>query len=127
MKGYLIDVTNKENYVYGTVEFEEKLSNLYELINCRLIDIVRDVNINGVTCDIVVDDEGLLTDNPIPTAVCLNVENYRLYGNLLIVRSNAEGGMEGLSNFEASTIEKWIHVLTDPSGIFPRLAFEINR
>ena len=56
MKAILIDVKTQE---IKEVEHDGKLQNIYDLIDCRTIDIVRIDDVNGI----FVDDEGLLKDN----------------------------------------------------------------
>ena len=57
---------------YEVKEIQSSLPSYYKEIGCNLIDVVRDVNIGKSVLDIIVDDEGLLKDNPIASAVCVN-------------------------------------------------------
>ena len=56
MKAILIDVKTQE---IKEGDHDGKLQNIYDLIDCRTIDIVRIDDVNGI----FVDDEGLLKDN----------------------------------------------------------------
>jgi len=68
MKGYLIDVHNGRHGGVEINDSESHLEQFYRLIDCRCIDIaVR--KIGGRPYNIVVDDEGLLVDDPIVSAI----------------------------------------------------------
>ena len=56
MKAILIDVKTQE---VKEVECGNNLQNIYDLIDCRLIDIVGIDDVNSI----FVDDEGILKDN----------------------------------------------------------------
>ena len=56
MKAILIDVKTQE---IKEVEHDNTLQNIYDLIDCRLIDIVSIDDVNSI----FVDDEGILKDN----------------------------------------------------------------
>ena len=56
VKAILIDVKNQE---VKEVEHDNTLQNIYDLIDCRVFDIVRIDNVNSI----FVDDEGILKDN----------------------------------------------------------------
>ena len=56
MKAILIDVKTQE---IKEVEHDNKIQNIYDLIDCRAFDVVRIDDVNGI----FVDDEGILKDN----------------------------------------------------------------
>ena len=76
------------------IETEDKLENYYNLIGCDLIDITtRDIN--GAPYAIVCDDEGLLKNAPIVTAVTADGRP-ALVGGLVILKDGDEGELTGL-------------------------------
>ena len=56
MKAILIDVKNQE---IKEIEHDNTLENIYNLIDCRVFDVVRIDDVNSI----FVDDEGLLQQN----------------------------------------------------------------
>lgn len=87
IKGILIDVNDGGKF--KEVVLENKLENIYELLKCNSIDIVT-AKIGNSYCDIICDDEGLLKNGNILSAMNES-KDYLLVGNLLITGSN-EGG-----------------------------------
>lgn len=79
------------------IETSTDLDTLYKLLNCRCIDITyryigkkdarRKEQLPGTYVDVLIvcDDEGLLIDNPIPSAIDSN-NKIQLCGNLLILK-----------------------------------------
>lgn len=84
------------------VQFEPKLEWYYKHLECQYIDIAER-EIGGVIYDIICDDEGLLVENPIPTA-CDHNGRPMLFGNLLICHHDDEGNETGLTEEEAENI-----------------------
>lgn len=81
MIGFLIDVNGNST---GLVEIKDgnHLKQFYDLIGCRCIDItVRKVG--GKPYNIVLDDEGLLVDNPTFSAIDSEMHSM-LAGNLIL-------------------------------------------
>lgn len=100
---FLIDVINKQ----VKLVFADDLGEFYEYIQCRCIDIVRR-KIGGREFEIIVDDEGLLVDNPIVSALDKSLEAM-LVGNLLIAGSEViEGELTGLKDEDIEHIRKYI-------------------
>lgn len=100
---YLIDVINKQ----VKLVFADDLGEFYEYIQCRCIDIVRR-KIGGREFEIIIDDEGLLVDKPIVSAVDKNLHEM-LVGNLLIAGSEViEGELTGLKDEDIDHIRKHI-------------------
>ena len=83
MKAILIDVKTQE---IKEVEHDGKLQNIYDLIDCRTIDIVRIDDVNGI----FVDDEGILKDN-LYFEYSGSENVFKLAGNGLILGVNDEG------------------------------------
>ena len=83
MKAILIDVKTQE---IKEVEHDGKLQNIYDLIDCRTIDIVRIDDVNGI----FVDDEGLLKDN-LYFEYSGSENVFKLAGNGLILGVDDEG------------------------------------
>ena len=86
MKMLLLDV---ENNKLEMVEVDG-LEDYYKYLNCRCIDIVRR-KIGDVEVEIVCDDEGMLIDNPKPSAIDITGA-VALFGNLLIEGGNVIDG-----------------------------------
>ena len=83
MKAILIDVKTQE---IKEVEHDGKLQNIYDLIDCRTIDIVRVDDVNSI----FVDDEGILKDN-LYFEYSGSENVFKLAGNGLILGVNDEG------------------------------------
>lgn len=112
--GWLIDLKNGKSC---TVEFEDSLENLYQLCNCETIDItVR--KIGRFEYDITCDDEGLLMENPIPTAFD-SQRNPMLYGNLLLTNHDDEGSLTSLKEEQIADLKKHLgtYVLDDGESV----------
>lgn len=58
------------------------LDDFYRLLNCRCIDVIYR-KIGDTECTLIVDDEGLLKDNPIVSAIDVSGTPC-LVGNILI-------------------------------------------
>lgn len=86
VRGILIDVSG--NKVEEREVEECNLDDLYGILNCNTIDIVVRT-IGGKPFDIVCDDEGLLKENPIVTAIS-EKGDYMLVGNLFICNHNKD-------------------------------------
>ena len=99
MKTVFIDVLNQK---VKTLDIENELEVFYELINCRTIDMTMR-KIGGKPYVIICDDEGLLTDAPILSAVNHNLEPM-LVGNLIIVNNGKNGDITGLTEEDIKSI-----------------------
>ena len=93
-------VNPKECCVIKT-EIPADLSGYYEAIDCDCIDIVTRT-INGKPFTIICDDEGLLKENPVPSAIDKN-ENTMLVGNIFVCNSDGEN-LASLSEEEAKFV-----------------------
>lgn len=94
--------------VDGVIEekvIKNDLDTLYEEIGCRFIDVaVR--KIGNKDFDLIVDDEGLLKENPICTCVSLHYRwaKPQLVGNVIICNHNEEGEFTSLTKEEIEMI-----------------------
>ena len=131
MKMLLLEVSaDRENKIANistrAVEFPESMSSMdrlyeyYRMLNCRCIDI-REVFINDKPFDLIVDDEGLLVENPVPTFY-LEDEDSAIAGNILFAHCDEEGETVGLDDEEIPMLQgylsenieklkKWMHSL----------------
>ena len=119
MKMLMLDVVNKD------VKMVEAngLDDYYKLIGCRCIDIIHR-RIGDVEVEIVLDDEGLLVENPKVSAI--NVDGTPvLFGNLLIAsgRVTDEGELTELTEEEVDEIMDNVatittSVYTEPYPVF---------
>ena len=107
MKAYLLDV---ENRVHKAVEIDDsdRLNEYYRLLNCSRIDITSR-NVGGIEYDIIADDEGMLKENPIVSA--LDPEGQpALVGNLLFCKYDGEGGETSLSDDDIAHLESLVRL-----------------
>lgn len=86
MKYLLIDVINNDVRLVEA----NGLDDFYKLLNCRCIDIVRR-KIGDIDCNLIVDDEGLLIDNPIVSAIDVSGTPC-LFGNILVASGRTVDG-----------------------------------
>ena len=110
MKMLLLDVyNNKVSIVNAT-----GLDDYYKHLGCRCIDIVRR-KIGDIEVEIIVDDEGLLVENPKPSAIGANGE-IMLVGNLLIASGKViDGELTGLKKKELENILNYFGEITIPT------------
>lgn len=86
MKYLLIDVINNDVRLVEA----NGLDDFYKLLNCRCIDITRR-KIGDIDCNLIVDDEGLLIDNPIVSAIDVSGTPC-LFGNILVASGRTVDG-----------------------------------
>lgn len=114
IKAFLLDTENK---TASEVDIEPSLAKYYELLHCDCIDIVER-KVDGKIFDIICDDEGLMGDAPVISAIDGNSEPM-LVGSLLFVHHNGEGETTGITSEECAHILRSVrHVRTrnDPDG-----------
>lgn len=114
IKCFLVDIKDKSA---KEIDFEPSLKKYYELLNCDTIDIVTR-SVGGQTFDVICDDEGLMVDKPVISAVDSKMEAM-LVGSLLFAHHNAEGETTGLTHEECQHLLGHVrHVTTrnDPEG-----------
>ena len=100
MKMLMLDVENKD---VKMVEAND-LADYYRLIGCRTIDIIHR-RIGDVEVEIVLDDEGVLVENPKPSGISVD-GTPMLFGNLLIAsgRVTEDGELTELTEEEIDEI-----------------------
>ncbi len=107
MKTILLDTEGN----LSVLDFESTLENYYSLLKCHTIDMVRR-SIAGQHFTIVCDDEGLMIDDPIPTAVYAD-GSIAFCGNIMIegMPDNC-GNSTGLSDEDITWIKKSVEELS---------------
>lgn len=106
MKSLLLDTVKKE-----IRQVDPKgLQDYYELLGCDCIDIVTR-KIGHQYYDIVCDDEGLLKDDPIISAID-DLGRVMLVGSLIICGlADNEGELTDLSDRDIPYIKKRVHIM----------------
>lgn len=87
---------------FEIVDFVDNLDWMYETINCETVDIIhREIGFSKISFSIICDDEGLLKDNQIISAISPRT-NEKLVGNLIIVSADTDedGNLIGLTDAE---------------------------
>ena len=93
------------------VEIPNDIDKFYEIIGCRCIDIAtRRIGEKKKYYDIIVDDEGLLVDNPRVSAIDSNLKAM-LVGNLIITNYNDEGETTTLTNEDIAYLSQYVEKL----------------
>lgn len=116
MKTILVDVYDRS---VKPVDVEDKLSEFYRLLRCGTIDITQR-EIGGKVFDVMCDDEGLLTDNPIVSAFDSD-GRMALVGNLMFFHTDGEGNLVGLTDNESAHLlacAEW-HINLEDGSITP--------
>ena len=100
MKMLLLDVVNKDVKMVEA----NALADYYRLIGCEYVDIIHR-RIGDVEVEIVLDDEGLLVEDPKPSGISVD-GSVMLWGNLLITsgRVTDEGELTELTEEEIDDI-----------------------
>ena len=119
MKMLMLDVVNKD------VKMVEAngLGDYYKLIGCEYVDIIHRW-IGDVEVEIVLDDEGVLVENPKPSGISVDGTPV-LFGNLLIAsgRVTDDGELTELTEEEVDEIMDNVatittSVYTEPYPVF---------
>ena len=100
MKMLLLDVVNKDVRMVEANTLDE----YYRLIGCDYVDIIHR-RIGDVEVEIVLDDEGLLVEDPKPSGISVD-GSIMLWGNLLIAsgRVTDDGELTELTEEEVDEI-----------------------
>ena len=108
MKYLLLDVKNREVKIVEA----NSLDDYYKIIGCRTIDIVSRT-IGDIRVEIVIDDEGVLVNNPKVSAIDID-GTPMLYGNLLIAsgRVTDDGELTELTKDEVAELMNNIATIT---------------
>ena len=119
MKMLMLDVVNKNIKMVEA----NTLADYYKLIGCRCMDIIHR-KIGDVEVEIVLDDEGLLVENPKPSAISVDGTPV-LFGNLLIVsgRVTDDGELTELTKEEVDEIMDNVATITTSVYTEPYPAF----
>ena len=119
MKMLMLDVVNKD------VKMVEAngLDDYYKLIGCNYVDIIHR-RIGDVEVEIVLDDEGLLVENPKPSGISID-GTPMLFGNLLIAsgRVTDDGELTELTKAEVDKIMENVATITTSVYTEPYPAF----
>ena len=96
-------------------EIEDSLEVFYDIIGCDLIDItVREVK--GIALDFIVDDEGLLKDDPVARAISLSHPSTDvLVGNIIVSQANEEGEQISLTDKEVEAVISRMGIACNPA------------
>ena len=86
------------------IETGNTLQALRKIISCDLVTCTE-INVGGNFYDVWSDDEGMLTDKPIPT-LYLN-DNLVLFGNLVFA-TNTDGETTGLDDADIAILLKFL-------------------
>lgn len=98
--GYFLDPTNPR--ASGVRTIPATLEAYYDLLGCSCIDIVSR-KIGTRNFDIVCDDEALLRDDPIPSAVSHGLDPV-LYGALFVAKFDGVDDLTSLTDDDAEYI-----------------------
>lgn len=112
MKRLLLDVENKNVKMVEA----NTLADYYKLIGCRCIDIIHR-RIGDVEVEIVLDDEGLLVENPKPSGISVDGTPV-LFGNLLIASGRVTDDSELTELTEEEVDEIMDNVATITTSIY---------
>ena len=119
MKMLMLDVVNKD------VKMVEAngLADYYKLIGCDYVDIIHRW-IGDVEVEIVLDDEGVLVENPKPSGISVDGTPV-LFGNLLIAsgRVTDDGELTELTEEEVDEIMDNVATITTSVYTEPYPAF----
>lgn len=99
--GVFLDAKNGEAKV---ITVPDKLEEYYKMLDCETIDIVTR-KINHVPFSIICDDEALLRERPIVSAVDANLQAM-LFGNLFVVSAGVteDGDLISISDKDAALV-----------------------
>ena len=106
MRALLLDTVNKQTKEVNP----QGLQDYYEMIGCDCIDIVSR-RIGKKRYEIICDDEGLLTDDPLISAID-DMGQVMLVGSLIICGlANSEGDLTELSDSDIKYIRNRVVAL----------------
>lgn len=112
IKGFLVHV---DRNIVQEVTVIDELDFYYDLLDCDMIDIVTR-SIGERECTIICDDEGLLKSFPKNSAVN-GVGDVMFVGNLLIVNSDKNGVLTGLSKNDVEYLRQYVRTII--TGKYP--------
>jgi hypothetical protein len=100
IRGYLFSTDSK---LTGEVVIEKSLQGYYKALDCSTIDVVH-ATIGDREYDIICDDEGLLKQDYILTAINPAM-NTALSGNILVVKFDGGEDFESINDEDVINIE----------------------
>ncbi len=103
LTGVLIDVSSGLPVIKDGSFDANDFKSLYPLLNCRVFTIATR-KIGGKYFDIYLDDEGLLKDGNIVSAISIDNSEV-LVGNILVVKHDDDGGIVGLDKDEMKFVK----------------------
>ena len=105
--GVLVDVTSGSPVVKDGSFDRNDFNSLYKLLNCTTFTIASR-KIGRKRFDIYLDDEGLLKEDNIPSA--LSIDNTEmLVGNLLILKHDNDGEVVGLDKDDMKFVKLFLY------------------
>ena len=119
MREHFILIT-PDNAVKGVTTEAPGLEFYYEQIGCKTIEIVR-ISKNRTNKVFIVDEEGLLKENPEINAIASLIVKQPIYGNALLAKEGERNGEPDICGFEikeAIAARLAIHVSLLGSGMF---------
>ena len=100
IKGVLVNANENGNRIEKHTAEIDSYTDYYKLLDCRVFDIQQRY-VGDFIVDIYLDDEGLLKEAPIPTAITVD-KNEKivevLFGNLFFTQTDPEGETVSLSD-----------------------------
>lgn len=100
MKVGIFDAKTKE---FRAEDISDDLETFYKIIDCDAIDIVTRY-VNGVQFDIICDDEGLLKEKPIVTAVNISFQPM-LVGTLIFAHNDGNGNLTDITDDDEALLQ----------------------
>ena len=102
--GVLLDVKEE---TCEAVEIEDTLENLYQILNCSMIEVTSRT-IGGKRFNCICDEEGLFVNSPKISAIN-DLGEVQLVGNIFVVSNeNIDGELQSLTQDEANYVMKYI-------------------
>lgn len=95
-------LVNTEKCTVTRENITKSLQGYYSALNCDCIDIVTR-KIDGVTYDIICDDEGLLKAGPVISAISRDRQPM-MVGNLFIVKFDGQDDVRSLTDAECAHV-----------------------
>jgi hypothetical protein len=115
--GYVI----RTDGTHEPLTIEKDLKGYYDVLKCSTIDVVH-ASIGEETYDIIVDDEGLMKDKVIYTAI-----NYQgtaaLAGNIFIVKFDGFEDFTSINDLDIKNIKR--HIISINTHKLPNLTSSI--
>lgn len=106
MKVGIFDAKTRQ---FRVEDIKDDLETFYRIIDCDTIDIVTRY-VNDVQFDIICDDEELLKEEPIVTALSMNLKPM-LVGTLIFAHNDGHGNLTDITDSD-ETLLKFITTLT---------------